>query len=139
MLAKPTLLVATGDLLHDCPTWEFLYQPWPRGLSMDSLCSRRIHALREAWSHKIVQVAAPSGPDVLCQHYYDHDIMTYDLWFFHYRCRSRYYWKVIGPDALLADLEPIGHHCPPRSLACCPANPGAERLNLYLCQHEIGD
>ena len=121
------IYVETEDLLHSCPIWEFMYQPSPRGVSLDMLHFRRVRDIREAWSHKVVQIAAPSSPTVLCPHLFNADQMTYSLWFFRSRRQSTVYWKVIGPDALMAELAAIPGD----------ANPGADRLNLYLCQHEI--
>jgi hypothetical protein len=117
------MIVETADLLNSCPIWKLLYEP--SGIPLESPHLRQIRAIREAWSHKLVRVAGPSGPSVQVQ---VHDRMTYCQWFFRSHCKTTAYWKVIGPDALLDELAG----------APCDPYPCDGPLNLYLCQHEIG-
>jgi hypothetical protein len=118
-----TILAETKDLLVSCPIWEFLY---PNSVLQCNLpYFRRAYAIRRAWSHRVVELAWPCDPCI--PYYREHDGMTFCQWFFRHRCRTVVLWKVVGPEALMADL------------AGDPHNPdaGARQLNLYLCQHEI--
>jgi hypothetical protein len=119
------MLVKTNDLLHCCPIWVYVYGPG--GMNQERLFWRRARTIREAWSHKIVEIDAPVGPHILLE---EPDYMALSLWFFRSYCQSTVYWKVIGPDELLTDLATDPLH----------PGPGTEHLNdlsLYLCQHEI--
>jgi hypothetical protein len=111
------MFVETGDLLHCCPIAESHFQPPPEGVPLWSKYFRRMRAVREAWSYKIVEIAAPFPAEEITRGGQpEGDMSLHDVWMFYYLCQTRFYWKVIGPKALLADL-------------------GGE--NLYLCQHEI--
>jgi hypothetical protein len=110
-----TVRVMTGDLLHDCPIKRHKEDspgfPWSR-----------YYNLRRRWSHSVVEVAAPVGiaglPNIGIDDQWQ--LLAYHL------CRSRSFWRVVGPPALMDELATLptavwGRYC----------------ANLYLCQHEI--
>ena len=110
--------VETVDLLGSCPSFSGHF-------SLLSVMTASIIELRRRWSHRLVTVGTPAGPDC---------VLTDALW----ECDTTRLWPVIGPCEFLREVrfavEEVRQFPESRPGWLRPA---ARMRTLYLCQHEI--
>jgi len=116
------IIVRTEDLLQSCPVARSQSSFMRNHADPPNFPWSQFYGLRRRWSHRVVELGAPIG----FSHVPLNEIAMQAQMLSYHACRSKLFWKVVGPPELMKELAQL-----PTAVW------GGYGASLYLCQHEI--
>jgi hypothetical protein len=122
--AEPSHRIETLDLVHSCPIWSH-DEPYRQPPFM-----RHLFDVRQRWSFKTLEIAPPISHWAFHAKSYNFhaDLHSSTLGLLYWKCRSEWFWRIVGPKELMDDLIWIDREV---------VGGRVHALSFHLCQHEI--